>query len=208
MLSIKSRNLRARSAGAAAIVLLSLLPACGSAGTNGAGAAFWQAFQIGGDEVEGYGSVREMAASADLVVLGRFDAMTLSRTIQGDAPQDLVGYAAATVEVVDTLAGVPPKGNLIVEFIIPTTDTTLTQDGMSSVVKSLAADLPDDLLVLFLRNKGGAESAYYRLVNSLGAWTDASGALTAPLNVEAQDPYAQELTGISTVEALADLVRD
>jgi len=149
-----------------------------------------------------------MAASADVVVLGRFDAMTLSRTIQGDAPQDLVGYAAVKVNVVDTLAGVPPQGNLVVEFIIPTTATTLTQDGISSVVKTLAADLPDDLLVLFLRNKGGAESAYYRLVNSLGAWTDASGALTAPLHVEAQNPYAEELTGISSVEALADLVRD
>ena len=166
---------------------------------------FWQAFQIGGDEVEGYPTLQAMAEAADGVVIARLTSLGLSRTVQGDAEQDLVGYAGARVTVERTIAGSVPDV-LTLELLIPTTATTLTEQGLDTFAARFANELPAESVLLFLRDKGGKEEGLYRVVNSLGLWISDPDGVRAPLYPA--DPgevvYADETAGVSNFAELAD----
>ena len=63
------------------------------------------------------------------------------------------------------------------------------------------------VVLVFLRDKGGAEAGLYRLVNSQGLWTSTARAtVDAPLAEDApgSGPYKNELAEISTIDELAD----
>lgn len=189
-------------------IVVALLSACAPAPATTDATSFWESLQIYGDEVEGFDSLDQMAASADAVVIGHFVSMELSRYIEGNMAGDLVGLAGITVAVDELLSGAAPN-SVLLEFLVPTTRDSLTREGIAAAVVSMAAQLPTERMVLFLRNKAGEESAYHRLVNSLGLWTDAGGVLTAPLHVPVEGvvPYVDDIAGINTIDGLASRIR-
>lgn len=149
------------------------------------------------DEVEGYPSLAAMADAADLVVAGRFASFRRSRDVEGDAVEDVVTYGAADLVIEELLRGVPVVEPVPVEFMISEED-----------IPELNANLPEESLVVFLREKTGEqEQGLYRLVNSLGLWRESEGSLTPPL---AEDPgaYQAELQGLTTLPELMDLLRE
>ncbi|MGH2456307.1 MAG: hypothetical protein ACRDHD_08635 [Candidatus Limnocylindria bacterium] len=146
-----------------------------------------------------------MARGADAVVVGHFTGIRDSRVIQGDAPQDRVGYAAADVLVSELLLGQLPTDNVPLEFLLTAPGDPVDQ------VSELGRSLPTGESVLFLREKGGAEASLFRVVNSNGLWTATTRApLDTPL--AADEPassklYAAELAGIQTLAEFIDAVR-
>jgi hypothetical protein len=205
MVSISGFGARRSWLGAALIATLCAFPAgcAGSAEITSKDPLFWSGLHVGGDEVEGYGTLEEMASAADLIVVGTFSDFKLNRIIQGDAPQDQVGMAAAIVSVDRIVKGAVPAA-LIVEFVLPIVGSA---QEIASYAAELKAVMPQGEVVLLLRDKGGSEAGLYRLVNSLGLWTELNGELAAPLFLPADaenQPYMTELAGVTTTGALAD----
>lgn len=96
----KIRTAKRLPAPAAVVISILALAACATpAGiaSSGEHGQFWDALRTNGDEAEGYPTIREMAASADAVIRAEFSSIQLSRTFQGDAPEDTVGYIGVTV---------------------------------------------------------------------------------------------------------------
>lgn len=172
-----------------------LLFGCGSDD----GSAFYGSLRSAGEEVERFASVADMTVSADMVARGRFTAFEIGRVV-GAGSGAPVSMAEATFVVEDLLAGQGPT-SVPVEFVLVEAGVPIP-----TTARRLFDALPEEPLVLFLRNKGGAESAYYRLVNSVGLWTaDASGDLLAPL-AELVDGRALPYDGDGLdLESLADL---
>lgn len=194
--------------------------------------AFWNTLKITGAEAETYPSLNEMADSADIVVVGTFADFAESRQITTDAPEDTVTYAAATLAIKEVIRGDMTADELPIEFLI-----NQPADQVQETITEMATQLPSGELLLFLREKGGAnESGLYRLVNSTGLWTATeANSLTAPLaediheedihtdhesepstddsttSTDQQDqesiPYADELTDIASFSELVDYIR-
>ena len=143
---------------------------------------------------------------SDLIIVATFESISLSRVIQGDAPQDVVGYAAATVRVDRVLAGAMPD-DLVIEFLLPTTAESLTAAGLRAQAESLAIDLPNDRMVLFLHEKLGAgEAGLYRLVESRGLWVEGPDRYpVAPLDSDIETE-TNPLMDASSVRSLDDLI--
>lgn len=194
---------RRRHAVAALAVMVSLgVTACGGSDTSAPTDSAYAALRVQGLEVESYGSLREMAGGADLVVIGKFTSFDISRTIQGDAAQDVVVYGKATLVVTRKVVEEPVATELPVEFLLP-----YGPDEAAAKAAEFAAGLPQEEVLVFLRHKGGAEAGLYRLVNSQGLWTSTVRAtLDAPLAEEApgSGPYKGELAGIGSIDELAD----
>lgn len=165
---------------------------------------FWASFRITGDEVEGYQNIRDMGSSADAVVLGRLTSLTPSRAVQGDAPEDVVTYVAAGLEVSRVLAGRFGERSVPLEFFISSGELTVGE------LQRLETALPQGDVVVFLRAKrGDGEAGLYRTVNSLGLWAASErAALDTPLSEEAPTAsvLADEVAGIGSVEEMADYV--
>lgn len=190
------------------LALVILAPACSkSDDPPDRGSSFWSSFRISGAlEVEDYGSLREMADSADSVVLGSFTGFEMSRTLQGDAQEDVVNYGEATLAISTVLAGKPYGETVALEFLIPATTTA----DAERIVAELRGDLPTGEMVVFLRDKGGSESGFFRVTNSVGLWA-ATGrsALDTPLAEESPKDsrlYEDELKGADSISELADLI--
>ncbi len=171
-------------------------------------AAFWGPLGITGDEAEGFGSLAELAKSADSIVTGAFSPFEVSRVIQGDAAEDQVVYASTQLTVEETIAGAAAPGDVFkMEFLLP-----VAPDSADNVISEINSSLPPEPVVVFLRAKQGTgEEGLFRVVNSLGLWasTDRS-AVDTPLAAEPateEGPYAQELQGVDTVDELIQLLK-
>ena len=168
---------------------------------------FWRTLQVSGAaEVEHYATLGEMASQADAVVLGTFRGFGETREVQGDAQEDVVFYASASLAVSKLLDGKDFGSILPLEFMVPAS----TADEASRVISDLESDLPTGEVVVFVREKDGAESGHFRAVNSLGLWAETERAeLDTPLAEEAPDEgavYRDELEGVGSVEELAGLI--
>ena len=194
---------RRRHAIAALAVLVSVVAtACGGSDTSAPADSAYAALRVDGLEVESYGSLRQMAGGADLVVIGKFTSFGISRTIQGDVAQDVVVYGKATLTVTRKVVEEPVATELPVEFLLP-----YGPEEAELKAAEFAAELPQEEVLVFLRHKGGAEAGLYRLVNSQGLWTSTErAALDTPLAEEAptRGQYRGELAGIGSIDELAD----
>lgn len=194
---------------AVAVVTVAVVAAaCGSTateqGASGQG-AFWEALRVTGDEAEGYPSLESMAEAAGAVVVGRLTRVEIGRTVQGDAPEDLAGYALTVLTVDTVLMGSVSTEAVPLEFLLA--GAPQSEEGASA----LAEDLPEDRLLVFLRAKRGAgEAGLYRAVNSLGLWTNSDRAeLDAPLAEgppQEEGVYAEELAALQDLEAMISYV--
>lgn len=199
-----TRTRRRHAAAALAVTISLVVTACGGNGASTAADtdSAYAALRVQGLEVESYGSLREMARGADFVVIGKFTSFDISRTIQGDVAQDVVVYGKATLVVTRKVVNEPVATELPVEFLLP-----YGPEEAELKAAEFAADLPKEDVLVFLRDKGGAEAGLYRLVNSQGLWTSTARAtVDAPLAEDApgSGPYKSELAGIDTIDELAD----
>jgi hypothetical protein len=205
MRTVGARRIRKSSALTTPLTLILLTAAACAAPTAtsdpGDTSAFWDALRIAGDEVEGYARVDVMAARADAVLVGRVSSVGLSRTIQGDASEDLVALAMVRVTVVKMLSGTAPP-EVAVEFLLPS-----PRESVDEQIAALVASAPQGEMVLFLRAKRGrGEEGLYRVVNSSGLWAATiRHALDTPL---AEGPpaetgmFASETSGWGTLDDL------
>lgn len=163
--------------------------------------AFWDTLRVHGDEVEYFPTLARMAESADIVVTGSFGAFKRTRVIQGDAEEDVVVYAATTLDVQKVIRGGGPT-DISLEFLLP-----IDISEVEETLKVLNTSLPVGPLLLFLRNKGGEEAAFYRVVNSYGVWAESpDGGVVAPLSAAPSDGpqlYLTETAAVATLEELA-----
>jgi hypothetical protein len=180
---------------------------------------FWKVMQLqGANEVEEYPSLKDMKRSSDIVVGAHMLDFRFSRTVQGDAPEDVVTYALAEFVVEDDVLGNAPDV-ISVEFLMPQN----TRAEAAAAIAKQAANIPGDDFLLFVRNKSEGQGRR-RLVNMSGLWTRAGDKLIAPLvESPAEDAaatrgrseeavgrtkYAQELAGIDSVAELAEALRN
>jgi len=191
-----------------------LLAACVAASTIGSGPRaqpdedYWNALRVpGANEVEDYGSFGDMAASADLIVRGRLGTLEVGRIIRGDAEEDVVAMTSAGVFDAQILAGTGPTDGLAVEFLAPFPATSV-----QGILDRANAASPSGDVLLFLRDKGGAESGIFRLVSATGLWEINEGRPRAPLaeanGLGPNHRFAGELTDVSSFDGLITLVEN
>ena len=178
-----------------------VVAAC-SASSEGDEALFWPILQFRASDVEQYGSVAEMAASADVVVLGSIDSVGIGRVWGSEDPTDRLASLVLRIRVDEVL-----RGSLIVgasdfvsversTFALPAeafleslTDGVRLPDGSIAAIPSgqaiwflrLRNDLGSELLSSEVQYDGGEP---YRVVNSQGVITElADGNMATPLAV-------------------------
>ena len=158
---------------------------------------------MGGEEVESYDTAAEMALASDIVAVGSFQDFRVSRTIQGDAAEDVLIYIGATFVPSNVIAGEPGHDVIVVEFISPSPNTDATLSEVN--------DAADKEVLVFLRNKGGAEDGLYRLVNSAGLWEESNDQLVAPLHeafgpsdADGQKPFRPSIVSDFTTRSTID----
>lgn len=182
------------------VLLLSLAMACSSASSHQSPEGFWEAFRIEADEVEYYATIGEMGRSADAVAIGKLVGFDKERTVQGDAPEDVITYVVASFEVSQVVAGKLSDAVIPLEFLVT--------HGSANV--DLESALPEGDLVVFLREKrGSGEGGLYRAVNSLGLWTSSSRApVDTPLAPEspADSIFADEVRSLDSLTEFASYV--
>jgi hypothetical protein len=188
--------------------------------------AFWRGLGLpGGEWVYSFDKIAEMKKTSDVVVTGRFTDFRPSRVFQGDAPEDIVVFAAADVEVTSIVKGTPDVQSIPVEFIIP-----LQPEDAALAIDEQAARLPEREMVLFLLHKGKHGKGVYELAHPDGLWIEKDGALATPLadhevfdehgspNAESEPPvavqtvrgaarkFAGELGSTKSIEELKNFV--
>jgi hypothetical protein len=190
------------------LALAALMTACGggseerTARTKAADhASFWPSLRVAGDEVERYATLAEMARKADAVVMGTFKSFSPSRTIRGDAPEDVVVYAKGELEIQQNVVGAAPSPTVALEFILPPGEA-------HALIGQLNAALPRGPALVFLRAKrGDGEAGLFRVVNSRGLWAPTKrSAVDTPLAEESpmsSGLYAEERAGVQSVDELA-----
>lgn len=195
-----------RLAGVIAIVLIALAASMvlGSRSASPDG-GFWESFRISALTVHRYSTLAEMLEASDGVVVAQVTGVEISRTVQGDAPEDVVTYARVDLSVQRVLSGDVP-GVVPLEFLLGPTPVHAAAD-----VLRLQQSIPRDPAVFFLHEKQGkGEQGLYRVTSTTGLWAaTARGQLDAPLQEQPPNEsglYAAELIGVETVQGLADLL--
>lgn len=173
--------------------------------------AFWSHFHVVGSEVEQYDSLDSMAAAADVVFLGRVTSVAKGR-IFGDAnsgnPEETqVQYATLTVDVERLLAGSLPSDTRYVSLEMIMFDSEIT---------SMAANLPAEDSIFFLRNKGieaqslglpseriEEESSFYRLVIGAALLRVFDGHVVPSVGTDAE--FLLALDGVPVDDVIAQI---
>jgi hypothetical protein len=146
-----------------------------------------------------------MLQASDAVVVAKVSGMEIGRTVQGDAPEDVVTYARVDLRVERVLSGEVP--DLVpLEFLLGP-----TPEHAAAELLRLQRSIPTDPAVFFLHEKQGkGEQGLYRVTSTTGLWAaTAREELDAPLQEESprmSGLYAAELAGVATLQGLADLL--
>ncbi len=177
--------------------------ACSVEATAGSDTAFWSALRFTASEVEQYASVEEMAASADLVVVGSIESIAVGRTWGSEDPTDRLVSLVLQVKIDEVLKGKPLPGasdivsveRTMTSFSPDTLRESLTDRGLK-IDDSTFAEIPKGRAVWFLRVRAdlGSELAPadvpfaggqpYRLVSSMGLIVEGpDGSGTTPMAV-------------------------
>lgn len=136
----------------------------------------WEGVAIDALELEHYDSLPAMAAGSDAVAVGRIVDVVEGRSV-GGAGRPL-HYAAVTVDVEELVSGSLPSSHA----------RRLTLEvplfGGIEMLDALRSSLPRDESLFFLRNKGGAERSFYRLVVMDGVIVNRDGIAELPAGAE------------------------
>lgn len=119
-------------------------------------------------ELEQYGSLEEMTVASDAVVRGRVTDVVAGRSFGGATGRPL-HYAAVTVAVDEAAAGtLPARHRAAITLEVPLY-------GGLETLEPLAASLPREESLFFLRAKGRADGDAYRLVVMQGVIVNRAG---------------------------------
>jgi hypothetical protein len=156
----------------------------------------WEDVAIDALQLEHYDSLPAMVAGSDAVVVGRIVDVAAGRSMGGASGHPL-HYAAVTVEVDELVSG-----------SLPATDARrLTLEvplfGGMEMLDAVRSSLPRDESLFFLRNKGAAEAAFYRLVVMDGVIVNRDGLAEA---FAEEDGFMASLAG-ARFDELVDEVR-
>lgn len=120
-------------------------------------------------ELDHYASLAELTIGSDAVVRGRVLNVRPGRVF-GDPAHSALHYAAVTVAVEELAAGaLPPEHAATFTLEVPLYGGPDTMEGV-------LASLPREESLFFLRNKGGEEADFYRLVVMRGVVVNRDGA--------------------------------
>ena len=143
-------------------------------------------------ELEHYASIEEMAVASDATVRGRVDRIAAGRSFGGATGRPL-HYAAVTILVDEVAAGsLPPAHRSELTLEIPLY-------GGIGTLEPLAASLPREESLFFLRAKGPADGDAYRLVVMQGVIVNRDGRAEAvpgdgaPMAVSGGGSFAEAL---------------
>ena len=170
---------------------------------------FWSLPLVRGMSAELYGSLDDMALSADTVIVGRIVEVTAGRAWDaerdegangraGDPPTPMARFAEATIEIEQVIGGSTYDlgSGIRLEIFLP-------RDGM---VPELQANLPRERALFFLRNKGPTDSTeHYRLVSSSqGLFREMQGVVHLPVSPEGA--FVRQLEGLEFETLIARVV--
>ena len=136
----------------------------------------WEGVVVDALELEQYDSLPEMVAGADAVVLGRVVDVAEGRSMGGAGHP--LHYAAVTVEVSGLVSGFLPS----VDALRLTLEVPLF--GGFEMLDAVRSALPREESLFFLRNKGGPERAFYRLVEMDGVIVNRGGVAEPPAEAD------------------------
>ena len=223
---------RTRNLTLAAMALTLAVSGCSSTGTSSDDdLAFWSMLAFASSSVEVYSSVREMAAGADLVVVGSIGEVTVGRE-WGDSrePANSVASLLFQVKVTQVVRGEMPEGitdTVTWEHSFPAYGAAqlsgrLTSEGMVDDRTRQVRPYPKGHVLLFLRlrNDMGSELAVmegaafaggvsYRLVTPQGMVAEDGESATSPLAAanlaldESGRPYELDLPEQLLAEEIA-----
>jgi hypothetical protein len=176
-----------------------------SAESEAASDRFWGHFRVTGSPVEHYDDLVDLARSSDTVVLGRISGVEPGRTF-GSEDSGFVHYASAIVVIDETIASsIPLDDMLVLELMVGGGGERLVLDPR---------EVPDEQVLLFLRNKGREasmlgwsaqaqrqEAQYFRRAVSEGVFRNKDGDVS--LLGEYEHRYVREWQGRSFEELLA-----
>jgi hypothetical protein len=119
-------------------------------------------------ELDHHGSLAELTTGADAVVRGRVLEVSAGRVF-GDPEHSALHYAAVTLAVEEVAAGeLPPEDAATLTLEVPLY-------GGPETIDAVIASLPREESLFFLRNKGGDEADFYRLVVMRGVVVNRDG---------------------------------
>lgn len=128
----------------------------------------WADTVVDATELEHYASLAEMTRGSDAVVRGRVLDIEAGRVFGSDSGSAL-HYAALTIAVAETVAGsLPARHAAQLTLEVPLFGGPETLDG-------LRYSLPRGDSLFFLRNKGGQDADFYRLVVLRGVVVNRDG---------------------------------
>ena len=154
----------------------------------------WADTLVEATELERYASLDEMTHAADAVVRGRVVDVRAGRSFGGAG--HALHYASVTVAVDAQVAGALPQrhaGALTLEVPL---------FGGPETLDALRSSLPREESLFFLRNKGGADADFYRLVVMRGVIVNRDGVA----EITPGDDPLDALAG-TRFDAVVDLVR-
>lgn len=163
---------------------------------------FWGTFAVAALDIEPAGSLEEVIANSDAVILGQVVRVTAGRMVgepSAEIPGSQVLFANITVAVIDVLAGhLPPedRSQLTLEILFP----GRTAFDELSAVSGLVPPTPS---VLFLRNNASTAAAmghsleiqererpYYHLTVQRAVLADEAGRTVAPVWTDRHDFFS------------------
>ena len=129
----------------------------------------WEQTVVEATELEDYGTLVDMTRGSDAVVVGHVAGVAPGRWF-GGSPGNALHYAAVTIAVDEAVAGaLPDRHHARVTLEVPLF-------GGPETIDALRSSLPTGESLFFLRNKGGADVDFYRLVVMRGVIVNADGA--------------------------------
>ena len=174
------------------------------------GEVFWNGVTI--FNLEGHATFAELSDAAELAVVGRFSGIEAGRReVFDDGADTTFVYGVAAVQVNQVLRGSAPD-ELVIEVLLG-----IEPDGTASDVEALSENLPQEDLVLLLReNTDPQVPVQHRLLNATGLWvakggsfvprTSFAGGVAAPKASDGGASYSSELAAFPTLDDLAAFV--
>lgn len=141
----------------------------------------WRAFRVQALAKENFDTLEELAASADLVVVGSIERLVTGRVLRpppGDGPDFTFANLHVDIEY-SPLGGADEAA--LVEMLVPTVGRMAFPEAQGALKGAR---------VLMLLRRLEDQSGNYRLVNALGLWVETDAGLVAPLVWSGAPPSA------------------
>lgn len=160
------------------------------------------------NEVSHYATLKEaVTAEGNVAVRGTVASVKISRILVGDPATDRLFMVGVTLHPTRIVSGSLPEGDVTVEFVGPSSvgsgDAEAKQGAdIVAAYQNAVSTLGDSLWIVM--NKGGKESAYYRLASSQCLFAVDDGQVANPMYPDGGtvDAMVSEATKFATLDDL------